>query len=89
MLSTPYGKRGIFYEEWTGGHGWERYEVPAGRSTSGYQEDSWRRSGEFYHPGSTAKSTNAHLRKRKITCSRQRWLEQAVIGEVTPLFESG
>jgi hypothetical protein len=29
MLSTPYGKRGIFYEEWTSGRGWERYEVPA------------------------------------------------------------
>src|SRR5215213_2696148 len=26
MLSTPYGKRGVFYEEWTGGHGWERYK---------------------------------------------------------------
>ncbi len=30
MLSTPYGKRGVFHEEWTqGGEGWERYEVPA------------------------------------------------------------
>jgi len=29
MLSTPYGKRGVFYEEWTRGEGWERYEVPA------------------------------------------------------------
>src|SRR5215217_8042954 len=29
MLSTPYGKRGVFYEEWAGGEGWERYEVPA------------------------------------------------------------
>ena len=29
MLSTPFGKRGVFYEEWSGGHGWERYEVPA------------------------------------------------------------
>jgi Terminase large subunit, T4likevirus-type, N-terminal len=29
MLSTPYGKRGIFFEEWSLGHGWERYEVPA------------------------------------------------------------
>jgi phage FluMu gp28-like protein len=30
MLSTPYGKRGVFYEEWTnGGPSWERYEVPA------------------------------------------------------------
>jgi hypothetical protein len=29
MLSTPYGRRGVFYEEWTEGEGWERYEVPA------------------------------------------------------------
>lgn len=28
MLSTPFGKRGVFFEEWTGGAGWERYEVP-------------------------------------------------------------
>ena len=31
MLSTPYGKRGVFFEEWTNGIGWERYEVPASR----------------------------------------------------------
>jgi terminase large subunit-like protein len=29
MLSTPFGKRGIFYEEWTQGTGWERYTVTA------------------------------------------------------------
>jgi hypothetical protein len=29
LLSTPYGRRGVFYEEWTGGEGWERFEVPA------------------------------------------------------------
>jgi hypothetical protein len=29
MLSTPYGRRGVFYEEWTRGEAWERYEVPA------------------------------------------------------------
>ena len=29
MLTTPYGKRGVFYEEWTGGREWDRYEVPA------------------------------------------------------------
>ena len=29
LLSTPWGKRGVFFEEWTGGEGWERYEVPA------------------------------------------------------------
>ena len=29
MLSTPYGRRGVFFEEWTGGEAWERYEIPA------------------------------------------------------------
>jgi hypothetical protein len=28
-LSTPYGRRGVFFEEWTSGEEWERYEVPA------------------------------------------------------------
>ncbi len=30
MMSTPAGKRGVFYESWKdGGPEWERYEVPA------------------------------------------------------------
>jgi hypothetical protein len=30
LLSSPYGRRGFFFEEWTnGGAAWERYEVPA------------------------------------------------------------
>jgi hypothetical protein len=29
MLSTPYGKRGVFHEEWTNGANWQRFEVPA------------------------------------------------------------
>jgi Terminase large subunit, T4likevirus-type, N-terminal len=29
MLSTPYGRRGVFFEEWTGDGAWERYDVPA------------------------------------------------------------
>jgi Terminase large subunit, T4likevirus-type, N-terminal len=29
MLSTPWGKRGVFYQEWTEGIGWERYRIPA------------------------------------------------------------
>jgi hypothetical protein len=29
MLSTPFGKRGVFYEEWTGGSAWEHYTATA------------------------------------------------------------
>jgi hypothetical protein len=28
-LSTPFGRRGWFYDEWTGGQGWERVRIPA------------------------------------------------------------
>jgi hypothetical protein len=29
LLSTPYGKRGHFYEEWSTGEGWEKIQLPA------------------------------------------------------------
>lgn len=29
LLSTPYGRRGVFFEEWAEGVGWDRFEVPA------------------------------------------------------------
>jgi hypothetical protein len=29
MLSTPYGRQGVFYEVWSKAQGWDRYEVPA------------------------------------------------------------
>jgi hypothetical protein len=29
MLSTPYGKRGVFHQEWTEGQGWERVKITA------------------------------------------------------------
>lgn len=28
-LSTPFGKRGFFFEEWSKGQNWERYEIQA------------------------------------------------------------
>src|ERR671911_508975 len=29
MMSTPWGCRGVFHQEWVEGIGWERYEIPA------------------------------------------------------------
>jgi hypothetical protein len=29
LMSTPYGKRGFFYEAWAHGEAWERHTVPA------------------------------------------------------------
>ena len=33
MMSTPFGKRGFFYDEWIGANAWARIMVPASRCT--------------------------------------------------------
>jgi hypothetical protein len=45
MLSSPAGRRGVFFEEWTEGIGWLRYEVPAAecpRITPAFLEEECR-----------------------------------------------
>jgi phage FluMu gp28-like protein len=54
MLSTPYGKRGVFYEEWSGeaGEEWERYEIPANqcpRIPSAFLEAERRSMPEYWY----------------------------------------
>jgi Terminase large subunit, T4likevirus-type, N-terminal len=87
MLSTPFGKRGVFYEEWTGGVGWERYEVPASECpripAEFLQEEraalpSWVYRQEYE---CSFKETEDQVFTREM-------VEQAVSGEVTPLFET-
>jgi hypothetical protein len=88
MLSTPYGKRGVFYEEWTGGHGWERYEVPASQCP--------RISEEFLEE--ERRVLPSWVYRQEYECSFEEtedqvftmeMVERAVTPEVTPLFESG
>jgi Terminase large subunit, T4likevirus-type, N-terminal len=88
MLSTPYGKRGVFYEEWTGGHGWERYEVPATQCL--------RISEEFLEE--ERRVLLSWVYRQEYECSFEEtedqvftteMVEQAVTPEVTPLFGSG
>jgi hypothetical protein len=85
MLTTPHGKRGVFYEEWTGGRGWERYEVSA--------EDCPRISPEFLEEEREALPSWVY--RQEYECSFEEtedqvftteMLERAVTPEVTPLF---
>lgn len=50
LVSTPYGQRGFFWEEWSnGGAGWERFEVKAtdcARISAKFLEDEKRTMGE-------------------------------------------
>lgn len=85
MLSTPYGKRGVFFEEWTSGVGWERYEVPATACP--------RISREFLEE--ERQSLPARIYRQEYLCSFEETedqvfsyedVEAAISGEVTPLF---
>jgi hypothetical protein len=88
MLSTPAGWRGIFFEEWTGGHGWERYEVPAAecpRIRPEFLEEerqalpSWVYRQEY----------ECSFEETEDTVFTYEMIEGAVSSEVTPLFGSG
>ena len=87
MLTTPYGKRGIFYEEWTSGagRGWERYEVTA--------EECPRISPEFLEEERDALPSWVY--RQEYECSFEEtedqvftyeMVERAASAEVTPLF---
>jgi hypothetical protein len=88
MLTTPYGKRGVFYEEWTGGHGWERYEVPASECP--------RITEEFLDEERS--SLPPFIFRQEYECSFEETedqvfttdlIDRAVTEEVKPLFGTG
>src|SRR5215213_7523568 len=86
MLTTPYGKRGAFYEEWTGGSdSWERYEVPA---------SEWPRISEEFLEEERA-ALPGWVYRQEYECSFEEtedqvftttMIERAVTSEVKPLF---
>jgi hypothetical protein len=88
MLTTPYGKRGVFFEEWTGGRGWERYEVTASecpRISEAFLEEE-------------RKSLPARIYRQEYECSFEDVDDQvfgyeevagAITDEVSPLFGVG
>ncbi len=52
MMSTPWGKRGIFHQEWVEGIGWERYEIPASqcpRIPEAFLEEERRTLGRWFY----------------------------------------
>jgi hypothetical protein len=88
MLTTPYGKRGVFYEGWMSGHGWEKYEVKASecpRITEEFLEEerqalpSWVYRQEY----------ECSFEETEDTVFTYEMVQGAVTSEVTPLFEGG
>lgn len=52
LLSTPFGRRGHFYEEWTEGQGWERVKITADqcpRITPEFLAEERKSLGELWY----------------------------------------
>jgi hypothetical protein len=88
MLSTPYGKRGVFFEVWESGLQWERYEVPASQCP--------RISEEFLEEERA--SLPPFIFRQEYECSFEETedqvftselIDRALTDEVQPLFGTG
>jgi hypothetical protein len=85
LLSSPFGRRGVFHDVWAGGEGWERYEVPASECP--------RISPEFLEE--ERRALPARMYRQEYECSFEETEDQvfayedvagAMSDEVAPLF---
>jgi hypothetical protein len=85
MLSTPFGKRGVFYEEWTGGSAWERYTVTAAqcpRIPSEFLEEERKTLGPWWF----AQEYECRFMDTLDQVFATKVIDKAITDEVAPLF---
>ena len=85
MLTTPYGKRGAFFEEWTGGRGWDRYEVPAAECPR-ISEEFLEEERETLPPWVFRQEYECSFEETEDAVFTLDMIERAVTSEVKPLF---
>jgi hypothetical protein len=88
MLSTPYGKRGVFFEEWTSGRELERYEVPA-RECPRISEDFLEEERSALPPWVFRQEYECSFEETEDQVFTHEMIERAVTSEVKPLFGAG
>ena len=86
LMSTPFGKRGFFWEEWTkGGTLWERVAVPATecpRIMSSFLEEERRSLGDRWF----RQEYLCEFLESDDVLFRREMIERAFTDEVKPLF---
>jgi hypothetical protein len=85
MLSTPYGKRGVFYEEWISGHEWERFEVRASQCPR-ISEAFLREEEETLPPFIYRQEYECSFEETEDQVFTTDLIDRAVTDEVQPLF---
>ncbi len=88
MLSTPFGKRGVFYEEWTEGKGWDRYEITAAecpRIPASFLEEEAQALGPWWY----AQEYGCRFMDVNDQVFATEAVDRAMSADVKPLFGSG
>jgi hypothetical protein len=88
MLTTPYGKRGAFFGEWTGGRGWDRYEVPASECPR-ISEEFLEEEREALPPWVFRQEYECSFEETEDAVFTLDMIERAVTSDVKPLFGAG
>ena len=87
MLTTPYGKRGVFFEEWTGGVGWKRYEVPA-RECPRIPLEFLEEERQALPPWVYRQEYECSFEETEDQVFTTDMIDRAVTSDVKPLFEA-
>jgi hypothetical protein len=88
MLSTPFGKRGVFYKEWTRGGGWMRYEVPAAQCPR-IPPEFLEEERSVLPPWIFRQEYECSFEETEDAVFTHEMIERAVTSEVKPLFGAG
>jgi hypothetical protein len=96
MLTTPYGKRGVFYEEWISesgaeagsSAGWERFEVPASQCPR-ISKTFLREEEESLPPFIYRQEYECSFEETEDQVFTTDLIDRAVTDEVEPLFGVG
>jgi hypothetical protein len=94
MLTTPYGKRGVFYEEWiseagsSAGGAWERFEVPASQCPR-IPETFLMEEEESLPPFIFRQEYECSFEETEDQVFTTDLIDRAVSSEVKPLFATG
>jgi hypothetical protein len=88
MLSTPYGKRGVFHEAWTSGRGWEKYEVPADQCPR-ISEEFLEEERDALPPFIYRQEYECSFEDTEDQVFTSELIDAAVTADVKPLFAKG
>jgi hypothetical protein len=85
MMSTPWGCRGVFHQEWVEGIGWERYEIPASecpRISEAFLEEERKTLGPWWF----AQEYECRFMDTVDQVFATEVIHKAITDEVAPLF---